>query len=289
MTTPTVPNAPAAPNAEISLATQVYRRTRVYLDGKTRLTLALGGLLTLTMTGGLYLILQGLSMVYYMLVGSAADTISAMAADFVGRLYDLLYPAILLLIGAPLLGAVYRMAVLTVCAQSQVHDAHETYSVTMLDCFYPFTFGSAYRRCLRVGVELAVWPCMIIVPVPLLLFGFVSLRDSGVLSSGGAWLAFLCLMLGLGFSVLFLCLSCRRVGFGYTVFAHPEMTLAVAAARFRAFRRPLRPVLGLYARHIGWIVLSFVAVLVPFLFHTIPSAMLCGAEYGRRLEDDGRM
>jgi hypothetical protein len=88
---------------------------------------------------------------------------------------------------------------------------------------------------------------------------------------------------GLGWGFGTLLLSGRRLGFGYFVFVHEELSLGDANRCFRTHKRPLRPALCLRVRLAGLYALSFVGICVPFVFHSIPLGLCCSAVFGRAL------
>jgi hypothetical protein len=85
---------------------------------------------------------------------------------------------------------------------------------------------------------------------------------------------------GLLLGLLALLLSGRRAGFAYLAFIHAPLSLGEVNRYFKGFRRGILAPLALRLSLLGWVALSVVAVLVPFVLHTIPYALCCSAVYG---------
>lgn len=264
-------------------AADVRRAARAVLDapgrgqGSPRLILALS--LTLALALSLFPVLA-VDCLYM----AGVIFFDGFPAWFEPALNSLAYLSLVLL-GVPLFTSVFRLSVLLTNAAHETGCAGDSISVREL--FYPFSSGRAYVRTLRVGGEALLW-LLLIVGSPVV---------AGVLAEEAAYAIFpphapdtvfhlmtvLGIVIGILPAILFLWLSGIRAGYGYTVFSHPEASLAACGRRYRALSRRPSAVMRLRVSFAGWFFLSLLCVCVPFLFHTIPYEMLAFAEYARTL------
>ena len=260
---------------------------RKALDGgiskNHRLTLILGVVLLLTVTVGGYEILRGLYIVGYLCLGDAPwlEAVWALAEILAG-----------LFVALPLAASLFRLACLVVLQTHRVAFP-EDLPITVAEpdlrqIFYPFTSLRAYGRCMSVGLEalgwLVLWGGIPVVGFRVLATQFDLMAHRGVLMELCQVLTGASFLVCLLFGVLMLFLSGRRAGFGYFVFIHEDLSVGELNDYFKGFRRGfLRPFL-LRLSLVGWIALSIVAVLVPFVSHTVPYGLCCGAVYGAELK-----
>jgi hypothetical protein len=235
-----------------------------------RLTLMLAVILLLTVAMGLYMAATLVYTVGYLFVGEAL-WLDVVAYGVMGLL------GILLLL--PLAASAYRLACLAV-AGDLPGDIRRI--------LYPFTSPQAYVRCLAVGGEAAGWVTLILgIPVG----GFLSLAaffdhmaNRGVLRSLCSLGTVVAFAVCLCFGFLMFLWAGYRMGFGYLVFRREELSLGEVNRIYRGGCR--RPALAFTLRMslTGWVALSFLTVLIPFVFHTIPYALCCRAVYGAEME-----
>jgi hypothetical protein len=179
--------------------------------------------------------------------------------------------------------------------------------------FQPFTSLRAYGRALAVGLEWLGWG-LAVFGIPALCFRISSLLRSvsdavsdvasdavsdavsdaaggtvseavlpfldGLDPAAAGILAVMIPLAGLLLGLLALLLSGRRAGFAYLAFIHAPLSLGEVNRYFKGFRRGILAPLALRLSLLGWVALSVVAVLVPFVLHTIPYALCCSAVYG---------
>ena len=89
---------------------------------------------------------------------------------------------------------------------------------------------------------------------------------------------------GVGIGILLFFLSGKRAGFGYYVFLHESWSMGDVKRYYRGLRRPLGRVFALRLSLTGWVALSVVGCLIPFLVHTIPYGLCLFACYAATLE-----
>jgi hypothetical protein len=148
-----------------------------------------------------------------------------------------------------------------------------------------------------VGLEWLGWG-LAVISIPALCFRISSLLRSASDAAGGTVsgtvlpflegldpaaagiLAVMIPLAGLLLGLLALLLSGRRAGFAYLAFIHAPLSLGEVNRYFKGFRRGILAPLALRLSLLGWVALSVVAVLVPFVLHTIPYALCCSAVYG---------
>lgn len=271
--TRSVSPATRSPASTRDQAAGYRRRARDVLAREgMRLTLTLAVILLLTVAMGLYMAATLVYAVGYLFVGEAL-WLDIVAYGVMGLAGIFLF--------LPLAASAYRLACLAVAGES-CGDIRKI--------LYPFTSRRAYQRCLAVGFEALGWGALIAgIPVG----GFLALEtlfdhmaNRGVLASLcslGTVIAFaVCLCFGL----LMLLLAGYRMGFGYLVFLREELSLGEVNRLYRGFHR--RPALAFTLRMslTGWVALSVVTVLIPFVFHTIPYALCCRAVYGAEMETE---
>lgn len=204
-------------------------------------------------------------------------------------LHGVLFWGSLLFVTLPILCGVYRLAVLMTKNAEQGQEIAPTpnMKVSLGECLYPFTSAKAYLRTLYVGLQALVSAALVIgVPVGI---GMLSTLWMPLLKEELApalyvlvWLLHAAVILGSGIG--FLCLVSRRAGMSYGVFAYPDVAVRELNRHFISCRRSVSLVLWLTVGFAGWILLSLVAVFIPFLVHTIPYMMLTAAAYGQFLD-----
>ena len=281
--------SPVSPSQESprAHAEHVRSRARRVLDCHVakgnRMTLILAVVILLTVGVGSYLIAAGLYMVGYLLFGDVLwlDVVTYALVGVIG-----------LLIVLPLAASVFRLACLAVLRTDE-SSPEDLLPVTadqpdLIQLFYPFTSRASYLRCMAVGLETLVWT-LLAVGLPLSGFHALAAWFDHLAHSGVAgWLCTLMTVavvpVCLAFGVLMLFLSGRRAGFGYLAMVHADLPLSEVNRYFKTLRRGFVRPFVLRMSLTGWIALSIVAVLVPFVLHTIPYGLCCGAVYGRELK-----
>ncbi len=268
-------------------AADIRRKARLVLDGRSvpqnRMTLILSLIVVLVTAVGVYMLSIGLYMVGYLIVGDALWLDIAT--------YGLMGLLALLLV-LPLASATWRLACL-MTVRSTVSAMPSGLPVTaatptLSEVFHPFTSLRAYGRTLVVGLETLGW-AILSVGLPLagyrtLAGVFAQMANRGVHTSLCNLLTGVSLLLCLAFGVLMLFLSGLRAGFGYFVFIHDGISVSEVNRYFRGFRRGFVRPFVLRISLAGWVALSVVAILVPFLLHTIPYGLCCGAVYAGELK-----
>ena len=263
-------------------ARDTRHRARRLLEGNL-LTLVLALVVLLTMAVGVYMVSVGLYAVGYLAMGEAL-WLDIATYGLMGLLGVLLV--------LPSAVAVWRLACLftvqaglyTPSADLPIASARPTPE----QLFYPFTSLRAYGRTLAVGLETLGWT-VLTVGIPAmgyraLALTFADLANRGLHTTLCTLLTGVSLLLCIAFGVLMLFLSGRRAGFGFFVFAHEVLPLAEVRRYFKGFRRGFARPFILRISLTGWIVLSVVAILVPFVIHTAPYALCCSAIYATELE-----
>lgn len=279
---------PASPQLSArAQAEHIRSRARRILDGHgtkgNRMTLILAVVILLTVGVGSYLIAVGLYMVGYLLFGAVLwlDVVAYALMGVVG-----------LLIVLPLAASVFRLACLAVLRADESASEDALPAVAdqpeLIQLFHPFTSRAAYLRCMAVGLETLVWT-LLAVGLPLSGFHALAAWFNHLAHSGVAgWLCTLMTVavvpLCLAFGILMLFLSGRRAGFSYLAMVHAELPLSEVNRYFKTLRRGFVRPFVLRMSLTGWVVLSIVTVLVPFVLHTIPYGLCCGAMYGRELK-----
>ncbi len=259
------------------------RRARLVLNGYSgrtshRLTLTLALVLVLTVGVALYAAVSGLYMAGFMLFGEAVWL--ELAAD--GLLLLLL-----LALALPLLTSVWRLACLMTAPDGDTVDGLPVSvpAATISELFYPFTSIRAYGRTMAVAMEGLAW-AVLFLGLPILGFRLLCTLVIPLTGAAGALNALLAVagFFGCaGMAVGFFFLSGRRAGFGYFVFVHETVTLGDVNRYFGGFRRSAATVFCLRVSLAGWYALSVVAILLPFVFHTLPYTLCCTAVYSRQL------
>ena len=284
---PSAPSACGQERTARAAAALVRRRARAVLNGLggrgNRLTLVLASLVLLTVAVGIYSLSAGGYTIAFLLLGDSPwpDMIAYALLGVLG-----------VTVGLPLMASVFRLACLMTLRAypgSVSHDLPVTQDVPEpVAIFYPFTSLRAYGRSLAIGLEALGWT-VLWAGIPLggfrllcLLFDYLALQGVSALLCDLMTLAVFPLCLGFGGLMLFL--SGRRAGFGFLAFVHEDLSLGEINRYFHGFKRGfVRPFI-LRMSMVGWIALSILAVLVPFVLHTIPYGLCCGAVYGAELE-----
>lgn len=278
------PSCRSETHAAPSRPVHIRRRARAVMDTDgNRLTLCTALLCVITLSLGLLALTDCLLCVW--------ELIGNDRAAWVLTLCNVLVLALAILVVLPLVTAVYRMAVLMVAqadrSECRPVTADVTVDVTAGDCLYPFTSLRAYLRTMLVGLEALIWLALcVLIPV-----GAYAALDRWLMPICRAHLTpFACravallgvaLAVAIGFGIC--ALSCRRAGIGYAVFSHEELSWRQINRSFRRQARPIAPVMWTRLSLTGWVLLSLVLVLVPFVIHTVPYGMLSAAVYGEEL------
>lgn len=254
-------------------AAEIRRLGRAVLNGGeaqgNRMLLILGLLITMTVAGCLVLLAASVYSVCVLIGGETlwADIVAYVVLGVTG-----------VAIALPLGVAVYRMA----CRMAA------GLPVRLEELFYPFTRPAAYGRAMVVGLETLLW-LLAVVGLPILCHKLCGMGIDFAVSRGlYTWLASIlrvvvilpCLLPGVGVFLL----SGWRAGFGYYVFTEESLSLGDVYRYFGGFRHRLWAPFVWRLSLTGWMVISFVAILVPYLVHTIPYALCCNAAYARGLE-----
>lgn len=264
-------------------ASDIRHSARGVLDGEggQRLTLVLAVIAVLTAGVSAYALGSATYAVGFLLAGDSL-WLNLAAYGVVGLLGIL---GVL-----PLMMGAYRLACLAYPPRDNgVVLPRTAVSPSMGELLYPFTTLRAYGRSLALGLELLGW-CILVAVIPTAgEWGLTVVLD--YLTVAGympeVWFEPLVSLGGLGFSsfgLLMLFLSGYRAGFAYLAFVHDPLPLGEVNRYFKGFRRSFFRPLALRLSLLGWVVLSILAVLVPFVAHTIPYGMCCSAVYGGELE-----
>ena len=242
-----------------------------------RLLLTLAVITVLTVSFALYAATACLSMAGYLALADA-PWVSATATT--------LFAALMLALALPLAVSVCRLACLMAAPDGEVIRgmAVSVPTPSLTELFYPFTSLRAYGRTMAVGMESLAF-LVLGLGIPLLAGRMVWLWF--LTDVRAVWLRALVIagliLLGLGWAFGILLLSGRRMGFAYFVFVHEELSLGDANRCYRSHRRPLLPALCLRLWLFGLYGLSFLAICVPFVWHSVPLGFCCAAVYGRDL------
>lgn len=219
-------------------------------------------------------------------LATAGELVFGEDALWVYALTNALLAALGLVFVLPLAVSVGRLASLMAAPDGEViHGMAVSVPTPCLTAlFYPFTSLNAYGRTMAVGMEgLAFLLCGLGVPILAGRLVWLSIQTAGMAPWLHALIMVGIVLAGLGWGFGTLLLSGRRLGFGYFVFVHEELSLGDANRCFRTHKRPLRPALCLRVRLAGLYALSFVGICVPFVFHSIPLGLCCSAVFGRAL------
>lgn len=267
-------------------AAGVRHKARRVMDGTAgkgnRMILILATVILMTVAMGVYLVSVGVYMGGFLLFGSVLWLDIATYA---------LMGVLALTVVLPLAASVFRLACLMTCSvATRAYGLSEGVSAVsaLSQIVYPFTSRAAYRRCWVVGMETLGWT-LLWAGLPAAGFGvlaslFDQMANRGVLAGLCDLMTALSLFVCVGIGVLLLFLSGRRAGFGYLVFVHEDMSLREVNRRFKGLGRSFVRPFVLRLSLTGWVALSIVAVLVPFVLHTVPYGLCCGAVYGAELE-----
>lgn len=263
-------------------AAMVRRRARRVLEGN-RMTLILSVIVLLVTAMGVYLGAVALYMAGSLYFG---DVLWLELATYA------LMGVLGLFLVLPLGVGVWRMACLmTLRGQetpSPLHLPVTKERPTLDQVFYPLSSFRDYGRALAVGLEGLGW-LSLYAGIPTAgfcvlrrIFATMSIRGVHMTLCNLLTLASLVLCVAVGLVLFFL--SGRRAGFGYFVFIHDGLSLKEINRYFRGFRRSFARPFVLRASLVGWVALSVVGVLIPFVVHTIPYALCCSAVYAAGLE-----
>lgn len=281
------PPAQSPAPAKRTGSAELRLKARRILDGagkkSPRMTLILAVTTLLTLAVGSYMVASAAYMVGSLL-GASVFWSDVIAYSVLGVLA--------LFVVLPLGASVFRLACLAVLDQrayaSPVGLELTDATPELIQLLYPFTSRRAYGRCMAVGLEALGW-LLLWGGVPALGYGllaehFAHLATRGVSTELCGLLTFLAFVVCLGVGILMLFLSGRRAGFGFLVFAHPDLPVRAVNRYFKGFRRSFARPFALRMSFTGWILLSILAVLVPFILHTIPWGLCSAALYGATLE-----
>lgn len=253
-------------------------------DGRgIRLTLVLAVVVVLTATVGAYILGEAVYGLGFLLLGESvwADVAAYAVMGALG-LFGVL----------PLMMGAYRLACLSYPPRRGDETlpvvASSTVAPALADLFYPFTSLRAYGRTFALVLGFLGW-LTLAVAVPAVGFRALSLLltyavEEGMLEAAlRGPLTLLGGILCLAFGILMLFLSGYRAGFSYLAFVHEPLSLGEVSRYFKGFRRSFIRPFVLRVSLLGWVAVSILAVLVPFVAHTIPYGMCCGAVYGAEL------
>ena len=240
-----------------------------------RMTLILALTVVLVVAVGIYAVCGGLYSVGYLIFGEAL-WLDVAAYGLMAVLGVLIF--------APLAAGLWRLA----CLMTR-RACHMEGSAPATDgLFYPFTSARAYGRCLAVGGESLAW---FLLAVALPVGGFVALEGlfdrlatRGLHASLCALLTAVAFLVCVAFGALMFVLSGKRMGYGYFVFTREDVSLKEINRDFKSLRRGFRKPFALRLSLSGWVALSVVAILIPFVVHTIPYGLCCSAVYAAGLE-----
>lgn len=247
------------------------------------MTLILAVTTLLTLAVGSYMVASAAYMVGHLL-GAGNFWADVIAYSVLG------VPALFIVL--PLGASVFRLACLAILNQ-KAYSSPVGLNLTdatpdLIQLFYPFTSRQAYGRCMAVGLEAlgwtALWGGLPTLGYGLLAEYFARLATRGVSTELCGLMTFLAFVVCLGVGILLLFLSGRRTGFGFFVFAHPDLPVREVNRYFKGFRRSFARPFALRMSFTGWILLSILAVLVPFVLHTIPWGLCSASLYGATLE-----
>ncbi len=264
-------------------AKAIRRNAHRVLEGRTpwqnRMTLILALTVALVAAVGVYAVSVGFYSVGYLIFG---DTLWLNVATYV--LMAILEITLVL----PLLVSLLRLACRMAFAASAAETAAEIAAPTLEGLFYPFTSLRAYGRCMAVGLESLGW-FLLWVGIPVggysalaALFAHMSIR--GYHTTLCNLLTAVAFIVCLAFATLMLFLSGKRAGFGYHVFTREDQSLRNINRHFRSLSRSFVKPFVLRLSLTGWIVLSVLGILIPFVIHTIPYALCLSAAYGQEME-----
>ena len=242
---------------------------------KNRMTMILSLIVILVVAVGMYALCGALYAVGYLIFGEAL-WLDVVAYSLLGVLS--------ILVTLPLAMGLWRLA----CLMVSFADGETGTPLTPEDLLYPFTSARAYGRSMAVGLEFLGWIALMIgVPVGgsiALTKLFTQLAARGLHTSLCSLLSVLSVLLCVVFGVVMLFLSGKRMGYGYFVFTREDETLKAVHRHFKSLRRGFVKPFILRMSLAGWVALSFAAVLIPFVVHTIPYALFISAVYGQGLE-----
>lgn len=262
-------------------AKSIRYRARSVLDAggrwHNRMTLILSQILLLVVFVAIYGVSAAVYALGYLLVGEAL-WLDAVA-------YGLM--AILgIIVGLPLTMGVWRL----VCRMTlRAVKPGEAETLPLDAILYPLSSLRAYGRCLLLGLEILGW-ILLIVGIPLggyrVLAGlFEHLSIRGLHTTLCHLLTVLSFLVCLIWAALMLLLSGKRMGYGYFVFTREETSLREIKGDFKHLRRGVWCPFVLRLSLVGWVALSVVGILIPFVVHTIPYGLFCSAVYGSALEE----
>lgn len=242
-----------------------------------RLILTLSVILVMTVSVALYAATACLAMAGGLTFGDA---------PWVDAAANTLLVALGLVLVLPLAVSLGRLASLMTAPDGEVIRGMAVSVPTpdLIQLFYPFTSFRAYGRTMAVGMEgLGFLLCGLGIPILSGRLVWLSAVEAGMASWLRALIMVGVVLLGIGWCFGILLLSGRRMGFGYFVFVHEELSLGDVNRYYRTLRRPLFPALCLRVILLGLYALSAVGICVPFVFHSIPLGLCCRAVYGHAL------
>ena len=221
-------------------AKEIKAEARAVLGGHSggmshRLILTLSAVTVLTVSIALYAAVVCLAMAGGLIFGDA---------PWIDAVTNSLLAALELGLAFPLAVSMGRLACLMAAPDGEVAHgmAVSVPAPDLTHLFYPFTSLRAYGRTMAVGVEgLAFLLGGIGLPILAGRLAWLSMLTAG----WETWLRVLTMVgvviLGLGWAFGVLLLSGCRLGFGYFVFVHGELTLGDANRYYRTLRRPCSP------------------------------------------------
>jgi len=256
---------------------RIRSAARRILDGDSRgarMTLILALIVTLVAAVGIYTVSLGLYSLGYLLFGEAAWL--DVAANGIMILLGIA-------VGLPLVASLFRMACL-----AAVVPAAKTAAPALPEILYPFTSVRAYGRCMAVGLETLGW-CALWLGIPAVTYSklaavFAHMAIRGYHTTLCNLLTVAAFLVCLAIGALMLFLSGRRMGYGYFVFSREDKSLREINRAFRKRPRGLVKPLLLRLSLLGWIAVSILGVLIPFVVHTIPYALCLSAAYGQEMD-----
>lgn len=269
----------------------IRREARAVLSGHSdgvnnRLILILGLTIILTVTMTVYLVLSG----FYNAAAAIWGEQPALDA-----LLTLVFGVCFVFLILPMIAALWRMACLMAAPDGETvgNLTVSAPAVSVADVFYPFSSPRAYGRAMTVAMESLAWlipPLLMGIAIEVGYTALVVAEPFPTWLTDEAWLLIADILYALslaaccGVGVLMLFLSGRRAGFGYYVFLCNDWSLRDVRRYFRGFKRSPWRVFCLRLSLVGWVLLSIVGVLLPFVVHTAPYGLLCSACYAASLE-----
>ncbi len=270
----------------VLLAAPLKKRASRVLDhaaSRNRLTLVLGLMCVIGLGFAIPMILDCLLVIAELLT-ALSDSGKVLWPVI---LYAAVLSAVTIFFTLPLTAALFRMAVLMTEAHERDGLDGQRATVGLGELLYPFTSARAYGRTLYVALRgiglflLAILPSILLIVASVYLIPMVG-DISLPLVEFFLWLIVItaaCLALT-GLSRL----TARGTGLGYFVFVNDEVPLKDLRRDFEQTpHRSASLPLWMLCTYLGWILLSIIAVFIPFVIHTLPHMLLSWASYGRYL------